>query len=646
MVAYIHRSWLAENNARAYPIAETATRKDDNGKPLPDQLLCDLRIFIRNTALSSAKIFLASYKVSKKQVLITLAAKTEEDSFPIAVIEEKKADPFCCIPLKPLLTGIAGSAVIGNIVNNNEMLFGHFSTPEQSQFVETCIDQINIPGVEDIHILNKQNINLSTGKTITFSSQGAIPLQITAEEITYESQKQPAVIFTLDTKINNQAAVTHPDLNFVESYPGKKAIYQLNTVKPDECGVIHLVFDDFYTYVAPSTLMLDTELAQQDVCKQDNYNLWLSSTLGSEGYPITIIGRPDESTGAGSTPPTINLWENCPDTPSCLAEWYPVEYPFISPDYRYLRTQQEIAYHETIAPYFTTVVGETTIETPIGEITYPDIIQIGTRLGGQGIYWIGADGINHTGDNGQPHVFSICLGVYFRTIWKLIPEVEPPSWHGFALALFDPSQQPESLCSPQGINTLPRNLLYILFRRSYADIINVQVINSGNGLTLATATVLLQLPRWATPLNQREQSILTYFAEGSTNYPPPQSQNIGNILICEGMLYRKWLSLCFTSFLASSNTLLAKVGQMTPHGTHLLTNKLTRLGIIKGYGNLYALRTPISVYTSYIDENYLTAFLQPPALIEQTYTHRLQHYGPWSAPHLIFNRLESPWTDP
>ena len=135
--------WYNENELRAYPIAETATRLDDNGQQLQDQLIVDMSIVVPSTYTS---VRISSVNLTQQIAAIGISSGTT--GLLIGTFARNTLKPYQAFQLTAVANNVSGWIVFGNAVT--EVIGGtyhRFATVGQSRVEQRALHYINPPGV-------------------------------------------------------------------------------------------------------------------------------------------------------------------------------------------------------------------------------------------------------------------------------------------------------------------------------------------------------------------------------------------------------------------------------------------------------------------------------------------------------------------
>lgn len=108
-----HIQWYNENEGRAYPLSESATRMTDDGRLMPDDILVDMGIMMRP---DYADVYLSCLRVTP--FVVTLGISSGSRGMFIGTYARDSIIPYRAYPLVPsvVVDDIAGWVVFGNHV--------------------------------------------------------------------------------------------------------------------------------------------------------------------------------------------------------------------------------------------------------------------------------------------------------------------------------------------------------------------------------------------------------------------------------------------------------------------------------------------------------------------------------------------------
>jgi hypothetical protein len=149
--------WCNENEGRAYPVSEEATRVDDTGKRLPDDLIVDLGILLPQefTGLRISSMYASAQ-------LISLAISADVGGLLTATYVRSTVVPYTAYPLTGLIDDVSGWVVFGD---HRTVVTEHyrFSTPAQSAVEQRPVRVIPPPEVKRFQRIGNDPTVYATG---------------------------------------------------------------------------------------------------------------------------------------------------------------------------------------------------------------------------------------------------------------------------------------------------------------------------------------------------------------------------------------------------------------------------------------------------------------------------------------------------
>lgn len=101
--------WCNENEGRAYPLSETATRVDDAGKLMPDDIIADMGLVLPSlyTGLRVSSVYVSPQ-------LVSVAISCNTGGLLTGSYARDSLIPYAAYPLTPLVDSVSGWIVFGN----------------------------------------------------------------------------------------------------------------------------------------------------------------------------------------------------------------------------------------------------------------------------------------------------------------------------------------------------------------------------------------------------------------------------------------------------------------------------------------------------------------------------------------------------
>lgn len=132
-----------ENEGRAYPLAEQATRLSNAQVKLPDDLMVDLSLMVPTTHTG---IYVSSVNLTAGLISIGIASTTS--GILIGTYERAAIVAYRALPLSALVDGVSGWIVFGpNLLQSTDYGYYRFSSAIQSGVEERVIHHIQPTGV-------------------------------------------------------------------------------------------------------------------------------------------------------------------------------------------------------------------------------------------------------------------------------------------------------------------------------------------------------------------------------------------------------------------------------------------------------------------------------------------------------------------
>lgn len=133
--------WCNENEARAYPLSESASRVSDSGAVLPDNVIADLGIVVPE---AYADLRVSSVYVSDR--IVSVAISSSAGGLLLGSYARATLQPYMAYPLTGLVDNVTGWIVFGN----HKAVTGEryrFSTAAQSGIEARAVRFVPPPGV-------------------------------------------------------------------------------------------------------------------------------------------------------------------------------------------------------------------------------------------------------------------------------------------------------------------------------------------------------------------------------------------------------------------------------------------------------------------------------------------------------------------
>lgn len=229
-------NWFNCNSQRAYPLCDTASRKDDNGRTLPNNILLDLNV---STSVSYAKIGVYSIILSPKIIGISLCDYSQNNA-PYGVLTGSWAysqlTEHSAHSLTALDARYSGWVVFGEL---SAFMSGHytfvFSSYDQAKLALSAIKYIGPAPISHIEKLNNPQaradgiIRISCGANVFIVEE---PLSDT-EKLYFDHKLK--IQLTKDGLEQTVSQCLNSNLNHFQGI-------SINDVYADDNGVLKIVF--------------------------------------------------------------------------------------------------------------------------------------------------------------------------------------------------------------------------------------------------------------------------------------------------------------------------------------------------------------------------------------------------------------------
>lgn len=218
--------WFNENEARAYPVREDASCRDDYGRVLPRDIIADLGMVLPRDI---AGIRLTSVYVSPQ--IVAVAVGSDAGGLLVGTYARASVRPYVAYPLQPLLSDCSGWIVFGAHAAKATERF-RFSTAAQAQLEERTFRIVTPPGVSRFH---------REGNDAAIYAEGIVKLTGSADIVI---ARDPLVAQTVVVSLNPAKASAYAEacMQPATKAGGAPAIRRINGVGPDNNGVLTLRF--------------------------------------------------------------------------------------------------------------------------------------------------------------------------------------------------------------------------------------------------------------------------------------------------------------------------------------------------------------------------------------------------------------------
>lgn len=188
----INQHWYVNNNARPYPLDDTATTVDDKGNLAPTDIIIDMALRFPETY--GYRAALSSITATSKIVSVTIiGTKDDETEFsPLAVFTMKQ--PIVegkAYALQAQVPGVGGWIVFGSGVAGADYR-GKFSTPSQGLLAAKAARPYKPLPVESVRSVHDQQ-----PLTGLISLRASDPLEIVSETLEINDVLRQAIVFRL-----------------------------------------------------------------------------------------------------------------------------------------------------------------------------------------------------------------------------------------------------------------------------------------------------------------------------------------------------------------------------------------------------------------------------------------------------------------
>lgn len=230
------------NDIRAYPFADTASRRADNGEVLPEYILNDCNIWW--PAEYGSECFLASATLSPNLLTLSFSVVTPNGSItPIGVASINRLENYSSAKILGTIPGVGGWVVVGLLPENiNFVKTWHFSDYKNSLILARLAQGYPTYPVVSLSKEGSQEVLFDT---VTFLA--GTNLQITKGTRVIEGESQDCIIFSLREdllpelyKIFAGPCGKRPESKTCDATPIKK----INGIEPDFDGVLYLDIDN------------------------------------------------------------------------------------------------------------------------------------------------------------------------------------------------------------------------------------------------------------------------------------------------------------------------------------------------------------------------------------------------------------------
>jgi hypothetical protein len=196
--------WLNANSNRSYPLEDYATKRDDTGLELPDDIIADINIWFPDTIAKTA--FIGSVNITANMISVTIcghdtrvfqSAGTTGAFIPLAAITvSKPIDKYRNYQLDSFQKGVGGWITFGPGVDSNTRQSYRFGTPTQSALLPHVVK--TYPLATGVTTLSKYGFINRLQGVVKFLSQNSSVLKIEKDSVRIDGTVQDAVVFRLN----------------------------------------------------------------------------------------------------------------------------------------------------------------------------------------------------------------------------------------------------------------------------------------------------------------------------------------------------------------------------------------------------------------------------------------------------------------
>jgi hypothetical protein len=216
-----------ENSGRAYPLSEYATRIDDNGNTMSNDIIIDLGILL---PVNYTGLRVSSVAVSDS--ILSVAISADAGGLLTATLARTGVRPYTAYPLDSLVDDVSGWVVFGGYKGVRR--YYQFSTEAQSGIELRAVKVVPAPGVKRFH---------RVGNTPTLYATGIVDLEVSSAFIVEQDPDNTnniIVRLSADAKSRFIEPCTRPASATNCCVPPLRSI---NNVPPNVDGEITLRFE-------------------------------------------------------------------------------------------------------------------------------------------------------------------------------------------------------------------------------------------------------------------------------------------------------------------------------------------------------------------------------------------------------------------
>ena len=221
--------WCNENEGRAYPIREEASRKTAEGTILPNDVIADLGIMVPS---QYASLYISSVAVTPALISIAISSSTA-GGLLLGTYARAGLKPYAAYPLEPMRDNVSGWVVFGNHIAT-EREYYRFGSATQTGLEERVVNVIRPPTVQRFQRLGNNDSIYATN--IVELKAG------TAFIVERDPEDAQNIIIRLNPELAGRflgPCRTEPSV----AACGVPIIRRVNGVTADENGVLTLRFE-------------------------------------------------------------------------------------------------------------------------------------------------------------------------------------------------------------------------------------------------------------------------------------------------------------------------------------------------------------------------------------------------------------------
>jgi len=143
-----------ENEGRSYPVSEMATKVDDAGKLLPDDILVDMGLMIDP---AHTDVYLSSLRITPK--FVTLGISSSVSGLLVGTYAITDVQAYKAYPLTAVVDNVSGWVVFGEHKATTTETYA-FSIPTQSRIELRAVKQIEALPVTSLSKLYGSDVKL------------------------------------------------------------------------------------------------------------------------------------------------------------------------------------------------------------------------------------------------------------------------------------------------------------------------------------------------------------------------------------------------------------------------------------------------------------------------------------------------------